>query len=203
MNTDDEDFYTSDAHLGHLIAARDRGFSTTDEHDEWFIDLWRSVVKPTSRVFVLGDLTSGGREVTDRALEIIDSLPGEKHFIAGNHDECHPANRRALGAQRRWLKVFSTVNPFLLMSTMIEDRRRGIALSHFPYSGDHVGDHDRFEDWRLRPSERWLLHGHTHSTRDKVHDGNQLHIGLDSWRSLVPMSTIKRLISISEASRGE
>lgn len=196
--TETQDFVVSDPHFFHELVSHERGFSSAKEHNQWIIDLWRSVVTGVDRVFILGDLTSGGRTVTERALDVVAALPGEKHFISGNHDEVHPANPKALRLQRRWLGVFETVNPFLSYTFFTGERRRQLSLSHFPYAGDHT-ETDRFSDWRLKSSPRWLLHGHTHSTSDKVHDGNQIHVGLDSWRSLVPMSTIVRLIEIAES----
>jgi calcineurin-like phosphoesterase family protein len=46
----------------------------------------------------------------------------------------------------------------------------------------------------LRDEGELLLHGHTHD-KQKAHDGNMFHVGLDAWRELVPQETILDWIS--------
>jgi calcineurin-like phosphoesterase family protein len=45
--------------------------------------LWRNTVKPEDTVIHLGDVIIGGY---DKAKEILDSLPGNKILVMGNHD---------------------------------------------------------------------------------------------------------------------
>jgi calcineurin-like phosphoesterase family protein len=49
--------YISDLHFGHLKLAQSRGFNTSKDHDEYFIDQWNSAVRNKDTVFILGDLT--------------------------------------------------------------------------------------------------------------------------------------------------
>lgn len=197
-------FYTSDPHLGHPKLAALRGFVTADgnpdtaAHDQWFIDLWRSVVRKRDTVYVLGDLTAGGRDRVDAALAVIASLPGRKHFIAGNHDETHPAGEGANPrAQARWLRTFDSVQPFAVRSLPISEGRVPVYLSHFPYFGDHARE-DRYADFRLRDNGRWLLHGHTHFADQRLHDERMIHVGLDAWRGLVTEQQVIELITSAQ-----
>ncbi len=192
------DYITSDPHLGHSLVARSRGFKTVEAHDDWVIGGIRSLLRDGDRLFIAGDLTPGGSIVTERALELIASLPAEKHFISGNHDEVHPANRKALRRQRRWLEVFETVNPFLQVVIEVAGTKRYVSISHFPYEGDAAhSSEDRYSRWRLPKSNDWLLHGHLHDPLLKLH-GRSIHIGLDAWRGLVSFDTIALLIEDAE-----
>lgn len=198
-------FVTSDLHLFHPLLAWKRGFGTQEEpdiegHAAWIESIWRQVVRDQDTVHFLGDLTGGGAEPTERALELIDSLPGTKHAITGNHDETHPANKKAIRRQRRWMEVFDSVQPFGQTTVMIGETKRYIAMSHFPFFGDHTRE-ERYDQWRLRPSDQWLLHGHTHHEHQRIHDGRQIHVGIDAWGGLVPMSTIAHMIHVHEQSQ--
>jgi len=82
-----ETFIISDLHLGHKNilqfepcrkdAMEKDGF---DNHEEWIIYNWNSVVKETDSVLVLGDFAFKGVQ------EYINRLNGNIIFILGNHD---------------------------------------------------------------------------------------------------------------------
>lgn len=197
-------FVTSDFHLFHALLAHKRGFGTPENpdieaHAAWIESIWREAVQPQDEVHILGDLTGGGAKVTERALELIARLPGTKHAITGNHDETHPANKKARTRQRRWMEVFDSVSPFGQLRVEIDGVNRHVAMSHFPYFGDHTRE-ERYNQWRLREGEQWLLHGHTHNPHQHLHDGRQIHVGIDAWGGLVPIDTIARMIHIQEVS---
>jgi calcineurin-like phosphoesterase family protein len=183
-------FYTSDHHFGHRLVAGLRGFETVAHHDEFLIAEWEKRVHKEDHVWVLGDLCVSN---PNAALEIVDSLPGVKHLISGNHDAVHPMHRNAHKWQRRYLEVFESVQPFA--------RRRisglDVLLSHFPYERDRGAA--RYTQYRLPDNGAWLLHGHTHGTERLVLDengtGREIHVGLDAWDfAPVPQSTIEGLI---------
>ncbi len=52
------DFFTSDTHFGHknIITFCSRPFETIDEMNDNLIKNWNDMVKPTDRVFVVGDV---------------------------------------------------------------------------------------------------------------------------------------------------
>ncbi len=195
--------FTSDLHFGHRKAAEHRGFSGTLDHDAAIITGWESVVLPGDQVWILGDLAVSNPH---HALNVLASLPGEKHLVLGNHDKAHPMHRDAHLRAGKYLDVFASVAQ--------SARRRidgtEVLLSHFPYHRDRGPV--RHTQWRLRDEGRWLLHGHTHGpervtlTRhpeiisENLSDllsltTREIHVGVDAW-DLAPVSleTIAALI---------
>lgn len=78
-------YIISDLHLGHKnILKYSDGFrsgTTSEEHDQWIIDQWNSVVTKRDLVYVLGDVA-----MNLEALSKVKKLKGNKILIRGNHD---------------------------------------------------------------------------------------------------------------------
>ncbi|AHH20820.1 putative bacteriophage protein [Nocardia nova SH22a] len=190
-------WFTSDLHIGHRMVAELRGFTDPADHDDALAANWDRVVRPDHQVWVLGDISVGGKANEIRALEWIAARPGTKHLVAGNHDSCHPYRSQAHKWQRIYLDAaFASVQ----QSAVRKIAGQRVLLSHFPFQGSEDGDHtaeNRFEEWRLprigENTSRWLLHGHTHS-RDPGH-GPQLHVGLDAHAlAPVPLDWVEYMI---------
>jgi len=183
-------YFTSDPHFGHRLVSRLRGFGEdTNAHDQALCDNWRKVVNDDDTVWVLGDLCM--RNPSD-ALQIMKNLPGRKHFIAGNHDPCHPMHRDAHRWQSIYMGVFESVQPFARRRIHNQD----VLLSHFPY--EHDRNEARYMQYRLRNEGRWLLHGHTHESRILT-SSREIHVGLDAWDlAPVTLDTIADLMRGSE-----
>lgn len=190
-------FFSSDFHLGHRLVSGIRGFRhpdgepDTDAHDAAVAKNWRKVVKPADTVWVHGDIA-----VRDPAyaLSVIDSLPGVKHLIMGNHDVCSSIHPNGYKHVAQYLEVFESVQAYARFRL----RGRDVLMSHYPYLGGDGDDHTeiaRYQQWRLPNHGAWLLHGHTHMADQRFHDGNQIHIGLDAW-DLTPVNigTIDKII---------
>lgn len=82
-------FFTSDTHLCHenLIKVGQskvplRQFTSINEHDEFIIDNWNSVVRPSDLTWHLGDVVFG----ESSNLALLDRCNGRKKLIMGNHD---------------------------------------------------------------------------------------------------------------------
>ena len=174
-------FFTSDLHVGHRFVAGLRGFEDDlDGHSQAIVTGWESAVGKDDQVWVLGDLTCSNGAIPG-ALELIKSLPGEKHFVAGNHDPVHSLHRQAHKWQRKYLEAFESVQTFA--KRKVEGQQ--VLLSHFPYTFDHTND-ARYTQYRLPDEGLLLLHGHTHSS-EKVSSPRELHVGVDAW-NFVPVS---------------
>lgn len=80
-------FLISDLHLGHKRIlnpefSRDyRMGNNLEEHDEWIIDSWNSVVGKKDVVYCLGDVA-----FSRDALKKCTRLKGNKNLLPGNHD---------------------------------------------------------------------------------------------------------------------
>lgn len=172
------DWYTADLHIGHRLLSGLRGFPDIPAHDEELARRWDALVGPGDRVWVLGDISVGGKRQETAALEWIAQRPGEKHLITGNHDGCHPMRSRAATWQATYLACgFASVQ----QTAVHKIAGQRVTLSHFPFRFDPDGDHtpaNRFEEWRVPDIGQFLLHGHTHS-ETKVR-GRQIHVGLDA-----------------------
>ncbi len=78
-------FFIADTHFGdeNIIRYESRPFSNADEMDRAITENWNKTVSDEDTVFVLGDLSSYGKEKTSA---ICKSLKGKKVLIKGNHD---------------------------------------------------------------------------------------------------------------------
>jgi calcineurin-like phosphoesterase family protein len=187
-----ETWFISDLHIGHRMIAEKRGFDTPDAHDEELASRWDASVECLDNIWILGDISAGGRRGQLRALEWLAARPGKKHLVAGNHDSVHPMHEGAHKEIAVFLKVFSSVQ----QSAARKIAGQAVLLSHFPYleSIDEADMHSRFDQWRLPSLGAWLLHGHLHS-RTQVLD-KSIHIGVDAW-DLAPVSinAVARIIA--------
>lgn len=180
--------FTADLHLGHKFVAGLRGFETVEEHDEAIALAWRRRVRPADYVWILGDLGVGN--LNDLLVKVA-RLPGRKNLVFGNHDVGHPMHKDSRRYQRRYLEVFSSIQPFARISV----GGQKVLLSHFPYAGSAEGDRgeERYSQWRLPDLGEWLLHGHTHLGH-RLHEGNQIHVGWDAWDAPVSAAEIKEMM---------
>jgi calcineurin-like phosphoesterase family protein len=75
----------SDTHFGHkniiVLEAPRRPFRTIAEHDEELIERWNAVVKPSDKIWHLGDVVFGRGN-----FPLLGRLNGKKRLVLGNHD---------------------------------------------------------------------------------------------------------------------
>lgn len=164
--------FWSDLHLGHLKVSELRNFEDTDAHDTAIGQAWLNTVRPNDQVWILGDIT-GGRGLPE-ALEMLSRLPGEKHLVAGNHDDVHPMHTRGHRKQAKYLEVFASVQS----AATLKMGGRRVILNHFPWkgAGDHT-DHERYGDWRFEDTGGWLIHGHVHDAW--LYKDRMINVGYD------------------------
>lgn len=188
-------WFTSDLHIGHTKVAElratpavkltwpDRPDLWTHWHDGVLATGWDTMVGADDTVWILGDISAGGKAAQVNALTWLAQRPGIKHLVTGNHDGCHPMYRNAAKCAAWYLSCgIASVQPFARRKVA----GRNVLMSHFPYSGDHTAN-DRYTQYRLRNEGVPLLHGHTH-TREKVSlhvapepRATQVHVGIDAW----------------------
>lgn len=107
-------FVISDTHFGHSkileFEAEKRSFSSIQEHDEYLVDRWNSVVNRKDTVWHLGDVLFG-----EHSFDILGRLNGLKKLVMGNHDR-YPIQKYL----EHFSQVFGTV------------RYREYLLTHVP-----------------------------------------------------------------------
>lgn len=119
-------FLVSDTHFGHSGVCsfmrndgvtKLRPFDNPDEMDEFMVEAWNKKVKPTDKVYHLGDVV-----INRKALKIMHRLNGDKVLIRGNHD---------IFRDNEYREYFRELRAYHVMSGMI--------LSHIPLHTDSLG----------------------------------------------------------------
>ena len=119
-------FLVSGTHFGHTGVCRftrNDGFTklrpwdSAEEMDEAMVKAWNERVKPTDKVYHLGDVV-----INRKALAILRRLNGDKVLIRGNHDIFRDEDYRA---HFRELRAYHVMN--------------GMILSHIPVHSDSIG----------------------------------------------------------------
>jgi len=119
-------FLVSDTHFGHAGVCRFtrndgvtklRPWDSAEEMDEAMVKAWNERVKPTDKIYHLGDVV-----INRRALSIMSRLNGDKVLIRGNHDIFKDEDYRA---HFRELRAYHVMN--------------GLILSHIPVHEASLG----------------------------------------------------------------
>jgi len=119
-------FLVSDTHFGHVGVCRFtrndgvtklRPWDNADEMDEAMVTAWNERVRPTDKVYHLGDVV-----INRKALGIMRRLNGDKVLIRGNHDIFKDTDYRE---HFRELRAYHVMN--------------GMILSHIPIHSESLG----------------------------------------------------------------
>jgi len=119
-------FLVSDTHFGHTGVCRFtrsdgftklRPWDDPDEMDEAMVKAWNERVKPTDKVYHLGDVV-----INRKALGTLRRLNGDKVLIRGNHD---------IFRDDEYRQYFRELRAYHVMNGMI--------LSHIPVHADSLG----------------------------------------------------------------
>lgn len=119
-------FLVSDTHFGHLGVCKFtrndgvtklRPWTDPAEMDEAMVKAWNERVKPTDKVYHLGDVV-----INRKSLDIMHRLNGDKVLIRGNHDIFKDDDYRV---HFRELRAYHVMN--------------GMILSHIPVHSDSLG----------------------------------------------------------------
>lgn len=118
-------FLVSDTHFGHektcTVFKREDGsplrpFGSAEEMDEFMIKAWNERVKPTDKVYHLGDVV-----INRKFLSVLGRLNGDKVLIRGNHD---------IFKLEDYTQYFRDVRGYHVMN--------GLILSHVPVHADSL-----------------------------------------------------------------
>lgn len=114
-------FFIGDLHFGHKNIVKYEGISrgnveSLEEHDDWIISQWNSVVTKHDLVWVLGDVA-----FNKEGLKKVSLLNGSKHLILGNHD---------VFSVQSYLQYFNKIHGFM--------NYKGFWISHCPIHPDSL-----------------------------------------------------------------
>lgn len=156
-------FLTSDWHIGHeniLIYEPTRPWGV----DEMLWAAWEEQVRSEDQVWFLGDLCFGRKGFREAQIARFCALPGEKHWILGNHDRGFSVGylqRNGIDAHKGFAAVEFDGVPVL--------------LSHYPPF--KARGRQRMEAaWQNKVVTEWetgkyrlCIHGHSHSKRPRMY----------------------------------
>lgn len=145
-------YYIADCHFFHgaLNQKMDRrGFESMEAMNQYMIGQWNRKVRRNDEVVILGDLSWGTAEETNRLLE---QLHGKLYLIQGNHD-------RFLKDTAFCRERFQWIQPY----AELHDNKRKVILCHYPvmcYNGQYRLDKEG-------NPKVYMLYGHVHDTHDQ------------------------------------
>jgi calcineurin-like phosphoesterase family protein len=168
-------FVTSDLHFHHrnILKYCPRPYDSREDMDMKFIKMFQEKVGEDDHVYHLGDFMFGHPKAKD-FLELFDTLPGNWHFILGNHDK---------HTLEKWKDTLVKQHPRICE---IESYKRLVhnnmlfILFHYEI---------RFweqKHWRSMDPERrkydavYHFFGHSHSSPDRVFEQDSMDVGIDA-----------------------
>ena len=154
-------WFTSDTHFCHdkLFIWQNRGYNSIEAMNADLINKWNSIVGKNDIVYHLGDVVLND---TVSGLEILSTLNGRIHIIAGNHDT---DQRLAL------YQTLPNVDEISFANRLKISKRHTFFLSHYPSLIANFDDHKKI----------WNLSGHTHTTDKFALKQSQVYnVGVDA-----------------------
>ena len=165
--------FAADLHLGHRLSAKNRGFSSIQEHDDVIIDNLMNCLKKGDNLYLLGDtFFTNNDDFRNNFFNLLRRERINVHFIRGNHDKKLPNH-----------KVIKTVS----WIKDIKENGQHITLCHYPMLV-----------WNRSHYNSWLLHGHIHKDDptylklmsvyySQLLQGKRLNVNID-FNNLCPFS---------------
>ena len=168
-------WFTSDQHYWHanIIGYSGRPFANVEAMNEALIANYNAVVKPDDTCISVGDFSL----VENRVKSIVEQLNGHKVLIAGNHDMCHPANKRyrARNVQRYLDYGFDEV----LLRRVANYGFGDVLITHVPIGSQRYTEYQPTLAGLANDKIQWVIHGHVHEAWKKR--GNMVNVGVDAW----------------------
>jgi len=120
----------------------------------------------------------------------------KKFLVMGNHDVCHPCNKKK--AEAAWPLYAESGFKILGLEAPLEIYGEKVRLHHMPYqetsAEEGYAPEPKHLQYRPKDDGMWLLHGHVH---EKWRVKNKMiNVGVDVWDfHPVPLEEIERIIS--------
>lgn len=192
-------YLTSDWHLYHDNIMK--YVSTRDTHrdiDDYMTGIMRTMrmLRPEDTLIFMGDLALGPRKSKLGITELLSRIPGEKHFLRGNHD--------AWLSDNDILQMgFKSVRDYILLPDICSAENSQTLICHYPFDqpkpkpqpGSTYEPHNYLWDlFYENPQIKTIYHGHIHAGECKKQDGiRRINCSIDAKRNefrVVPITGI-------------
>lgn len=121
------------------------GFDNIQQHDDYIVEQWNSMIKPEDTVYHLGDVCDIAQQ--HRYPELHNLLNGTKHLIVGNHDDI----------------VFQSTVAWASVNFWKDLHEYNILLTHTPqHKFSLLRGHPGKSFGQQKPKYRLNVHGHVH-----------------------------------------
>jgi len=179
--------WSSDLHFDHINMIKWRGLDcTVEEMNDLLVEVWNQHIEPDEPVGLVGDAAMGRRELS---VDHLGRLNGDIYMWPGNHDYCWLHSNRL---NHYWLNRYGHYVTLMDDGLYdIEGLDQTVAISHFPYDGDHISD-SRYDEFRMQDNGHWILCGHVHHMW-RTH-GSQINVGIDAWGRPITTAEIQMII---------
>lgn len=170
------EFFTSDTHFFHerIIKYCNRPFRTVTEMNERIREDWFRKVKPEDKVYHLGDV---GFAPIDQLGGFLNTLPGKKYLVPGNHD--NPQNLS------KYFKLLPQCYELRVPDPEFRHGVRPIILCHYA-----------LRVWNKSHHGSWHLYGHSHGTLPDDPNSLSTDVGVDPNEfKLLSVDDLKRIFS--------
>lgn len=171
-------YFSSDPHYFHknIILYTGREYKDVEEMNRALIDNHNAIVKPEDTTYCLGDFSMTDKVVAD----ILKQLNGTHILIPGNHDKCHPGNKKNKDKEASIREYISYGFKEVHLELMQDIPGIGLVkFNHLPYN-DPTHDDRRYDNFKPKPSgEKYLFHGHVHTSWKRR--GTMINLGVDQW----------------------
>ena len=178
-------FVTSDLHFFHrnIIDYSNRpyrdanGDPDVDAMNEGIISNWNEVVSDGDRVYIIGDVSMGGKAKAPALAECLRRLNGDKYLVPGNHDTWILDSEECMKELTLLPAIYELkVSDDTLPKKGNQIARQTIVLCHYS-----------MRVWHKNGRGAWHLFGHSHGTMDGI--GKSFDIGFDGpYSNHRPMS---------------
>lgn len=150
-------YFTSDLHFHYSSDPKvgRRRFTTAEEKNVFLIKQWNATVGTEDEVYLLGDVSDGTGEETNR---ILGQLNGRKYLVIGNHD-------KYLDDPVFCPEAYVWTRPYHELWYQEEK----YVLFHYP-----------IEVWTGYRNDRIHLHGHLHRLEPICEPIRRYEVGVDS-----------------------
>lgn len=186
-------YLTSDWHLYHDNIMK--YVSTRDTHrdiDDYMTGIMRTMrmLRPEDTLVFMGDLALGPRKSKLGIIELLSRIPGEKHFLRGNHD--------AWLSDTDILQMgFKSVRDYILLQNFCNadnsQNSQSVLICHYPFDqpkpkpqpGSTYEPHNYLWDlFYENPNIKTIYHGHIHAEECKRQDGiKRINCSIDAKRN--------------------